>query len=92
MFVVREDGPRRQGFLAATGARLVFRSKALTASRTPPVPDSAIPFYCRLGFCMHHRFFFVLCCEWGGWGWGWQHFSKYFEENEYFFLFCGNFF
>ena len=41
-----------QGFLAAAGARLVFGSKALNVSRTPPVPLSAIRFDCRLGSCI----------------------------------------
>ncbi len=40
------------GFLAAAGARLIFGSKALTVSRTPPVLLSAIRFDCRLGSCI----------------------------------------
>ena len=40
------------GFLAAAGARLVFGSKALNVSRTPPVPLSAIRFDCRLVSCI----------------------------------------
>jgi hypothetical protein len=44
-------GAARVGFMAAARARLVFGSKALTFSRMPPVPDSAIRFDCRLVPC-----------------------------------------
>ena len=49
------------GFLAAAGARLIFGSKALTVSRTPPVPDSAIRFDCRLVSCIlfSHLFLYI---------------------------------